>query len=138
VVRYESFQMKSGPTLPGREPDLLFISNERMSSLRNSHLAGPADLVVEIISPESVHRDTVDKFLEYQQAGVLEYWLIDPLQRRATFYRRDKDNALAAVPPDNNRVYHCAVLEGFWFKVDWLWQERLPTLRFVLQEWGVL
>ena len=138
VVRYESFQMKSGPKLPGREPDILFVSNERMANLRNSHLAGPADLVVEIVSPESVRRDTVDKFSEYQEAGVREYWLLDPLLKRATFYQRGEGGLFRPASPDDDGIYRCAVLDGFWFKVSWLWEEKLPTLRFVMKEWGVL
>ena len=138
AVRYESFQMKSGPQLPGREPDILFISNERMANLQNSYLAGPADLVVEIVSPESIRRDTVDKFEEYQYAGVSEYWLVNPLQQSVIFYRRGEDGLYDPVNPDESGTYFCGVLEGFWLKVDWLWQSPLPTLRTVLQEWGVL
>ena len=53
----EPFQMKTGPNLPGRSPDLLFVSKKRLSQLKRNHLQGPADLVIEIISPESRARD---------------------------------------------------------------------------------
>ena len=43
--------MKTGPDLPGRAPDILFTSNARIKRLKKSHLDGPADLAVEIISP---------------------------------------------------------------------------------------
>ena len=71
------FQMKGGEDLPGREPDLLWISPSREDQLRASYLDGPADLAVEIVSPESRHRDTVVKRDEYESAGVREYWVID-------------------------------------------------------------
>ncbi len=138
VVRYESFQMKLGADLPGREPDILFISNERMANLENSYLAGPADLVVEIISPESVHRDTVDKFAEYEAAGVPEYWLIDPLQETALFYQLDEKGLFRSALVESNGLYQCAVLPGFWLNVNWLWQKPMPTLRSVLVEWDAL
>ena len=138
IVRYESFQMKLIEDLPGREPDILFISNERMANLQNSYLSGPADLVVEIVSPESIRRDTVDKFTEYEAAGVPEYWLIDPLQETALFYRLDENGLFRPALLESNGIYHCAVLPGFWLKVDWLWQKPTPTLRPVLTEWGAL
>ena len=138
VVRYESFQMKLVADLPGREPDILFISNKRMGNLENSYLAGPADIVVEIISPESIHRDTVDKFAEYEAAGVPEYWLIDPLQETALFYRLDENGLFQPGPLESDDIYHCGVLPGFWLNVNWLWQRPIPTLRSVLLEWGVL
>lgn len=62
----------------GREPDLLFISNETAQRLTERKLEGAADLVIEIIFPESVRRDRYEKFDEYEEAGVREYWIIDP------------------------------------------------------------
>jgi hypothetical protein len=51
------FQMKTGPDLPGREPDLLFVARENLGRLKDRYLEGPADLVVEVVSPESRLRD---------------------------------------------------------------------------------
>ena len=137
-IFYAEFQMKLGPGLPGRQPDVLFVSAANLSRLRRNYLDGPADLAVEIISPESVERDRVQKFAEYQQGGVGEYWLIDPLERTAQFYQRSADGRFVLVPLDKNGVYHSMVLDGFWLKADWLWQSPLPTLRTVLEEWGVM
>lgn len=133
VVRFESFQMKPSPDLPGREPDILFISHARMINLENSVLRGPADLVVEIVSPESVQRDTVDKYDEYQQAGVREYWLIDPRARTALFFVRGEDGLFQPAPPDAEGIYRSVVLGGFWLRVEWLSPPLI--LREVLREW---
>lgn len=133
VVRFESFQMKSAPGLPGREPDILFISNARMVDLQNSFLDGPADLVVEIISPESVYRDTVEKFGEYQRAGVGEYWLLNPMQRTANFFVRGDDAHFQSVPSEDDGIYRSTVLEGLSLRIDLLWQSPPPTLREVLR-----
>ena len=56
--------------------------------MRDTFLDGPADLVIEVISDDSVTRDRVEKFDEYLEAGVREYWVIDPRpgQQRALFY----------------------------------------------------
>jgi len=79
----DPFQMKTGPALPGRAPDVQFISNKNFGRLKKNHLKGPADLVIEIISPGSRGTDRGDKFYEYEKGGVKEYWLIDPERRRA-------------------------------------------------------
>ena len=42
--------MKTGPELPGREPDLLFIARENLGRLEGVYLDGPADLVIEVVA----------------------------------------------------------------------------------------
>lgn len=59
------------------QPDVVFISNERRGII-GDQLHGAADLVAEILSPESRRRDRLDKRDLYEQHGVREYWLIDP------------------------------------------------------------
>jgi Uma2 family endonuclease len=83
IIRYDPFQMKTGPNLPGRAPDILFVATPNLSRLKSTYLDGPADLVVEIISPDSRARDRGEKFYEYEQGGVREYWLIDPLRKQS-------------------------------------------------------
>jgi Uma2 family endonuclease len=137
-VFYESFQMKTAPDLPGREPDLLFVANENLSRVRQNFLDGPADLAVEIISPESFARDRGEKFREYEQVGVREYWLLDPLRRRAEFYLLGADGFYVPVLPDADGIYHSAVLSGLTLRVTWFWQDPPPRLLDVLREWGLV
>jgi Uma2 family endonuclease len=59
------------------QPDVVFISNERLGIIREQ-IVGAADLVAEVISPGSRRRDRIDKRDLYEQHGVREYWLIDP------------------------------------------------------------
>ena len=132
------FQMKTGSDLPGREPDILFIAREHLDRLRDTYLDGPADLVVEIISRDSRARDRGEKFYEYEQGGVREYWLLDYLRRQAEFYQCGPDGIFRLVPAAADGIYHSAVLEGLWLRVEWLWQEPLPPLLTVLREWGLV
>src|SRR5690554_1361535 len=74
VVLSAPFQMKLEN---GREPDLLFVRNEHLDRLRETFLDGPADLAVEVVSPESVGRDRGEKLYEYARGGVPEYWVVD-------------------------------------------------------------
>ena len=134
VMLSAPFQMKTGPDLPGREPDILFIAKENLGRLKETHLEGPADLVIEIVSPESRLRDRGEKFAEYELGGVREYWLIDPEREEADFYRLDERSRYRLNEPDREGIYRSHVVPGFWLKVDWLWQEPLPPVLEVLRE----
>lgn len=59
------------------QPDVLFISKERLGIIQRC-VRGPADLVIEVVSPGSRHRDRIEKRDLYEQYGVREFWLIDP------------------------------------------------------------
>ena len=69
-----------------RVPDLLFVAKEHADRVKPTHIDGPPDLCIEIVSPASQARDWREKYLEYEAAGVHEYWVIDPMSRRAEFY----------------------------------------------------
>lgn len=126
------FQMK----LPrsGREPDAIYVAQAHLDRLRPTYLDGPADLVVEIVSPESVKRDHETKFGEYEQAGIPEYWLLDPETEQAQFYQRDGAGRYRHSAPAPDGVYRSRVLPGFWLRTSWLWQQPLPDMVQALLE----
>ena len=135
IVLVAPFQMKLEH---GREPDVLFVATEHLGRLRETFLDGPADLAIEIISPESVSRDRGEKYYEYEAGGVREYWLIDPLRQVAEFYRLDEGGRYGVVLAGREGVYRSEVVAGFWLRVEWLWQEPLPKTLDVLRELGLL
>ncbi|MCI0660247.1 MAG: Uma2 family endonuclease [Acidobacteria bacterium] len=137
-VFMEPFLMKINPDSPGRAPDLFFVSKENLPRLQNTYFDGAADLVIEIISPESRSRDRGEKYYEYEQGGVKEYWLIDPLRKQAEFYQLGEDGIYRIENVDSKNQYHSRVLKGLWLKVDWLWQETPPTLLSVFKEWKLI
>ncbi len=107
-----------------REPDLMFVSAEHQARVTSDFLDGPADLVVEVVSDESVARDYDEKFSEYQNGGVREYWIIDPRpdRQRASFFVRDAQGRFRPVSTDDEGIYRSTVVPGFWLKLDWFWQ----------------
>jgi Uma2 family endonuclease len=121
-----------------REPDIIFLKSEHLGRLQETYLDGPADLVVEIASPESVGRDRGRKFLEYETEGIPEYWLIDPVRRQVEFYRLGDDQHYHLTLPDADDLYYSLSVTGFWLKVDWLWQDPLPDELDILRQLGVL
>ena len=119
--------MKIEAAKRGREPDLIFVSRERMHLIQRTYLNGPADLAVEIISPDSIERDRRQKFVEYEQAGVKEYWLMDPDSESAEFFALGADRRYQAVAtPDG--IFRSQVVPGFFIRLAWLWQTPSPTL----------
>jgi len=82
--------------------------------------------VIEIVSEESKERDTETKFAEYQAGGVREYWLFNPLNQTARFYRLSQDGVYALVEL-NEGVFRSTVLSRFQIDTQLLWQTPLPT-----------
>ena len=60
------------------QPDILFISKEKAALIGERMIEGPPDLVAEVLSPSSAYHDLRTKFRVYEQAGVQEYWIVDP------------------------------------------------------------
>lgn len=129
-------EMRAIPDGSAREPDLLFIAQEHLDRLTATRLSGPADLIVEVVSDDSVRRDRTDKFYEYQAAGVQEYWIIDPRPgyERADFYVLDAKGRYQPVPIDPDGRYRSTVLIGFWFEVEWVLAEEPPDVLQVLAQ----
>jgi Uma2 family endonuclease len=63
-----------------REPDLLLVLDKADPRAQNEFWLG-ADLVVEIVSPDHPERDTEQKRREYAEAGIAEYWIVNPLNQ---------------------------------------------------------
>ncbi|MGA2263477.1 MAG: Uma2 family endonuclease [Acidobacteriota bacterium] len=60
------------------QPDILFVSKERLGIIRESNITGPPDLVIEILSPTTRTRDLEIKRKIYAGFGIREYWVVDP------------------------------------------------------------
>jgi Uma2 family endonuclease len=132
VVRTAPMVVKLWPGEgPAREPDLFFVSAAQQEHLGPDLFAGGPALVVEIISEDSTKRDRETKREEYPQAGVGEYWVIDPRpdvrrQPSVTVYRLAADGQYDATTVVQEGVVRSSVVSGFWVRVEWLWARPDP------------
>ena len=78
------------------EPDVLVVCDKDKLSERGCE--GAPDLIVEVVSPSSRHMDYATKNALYSDAGVREYWIVDPERQRTTIYRYEEDAAPIILP----------------------------------------
>lgn len=133
IIRSQQLGMRIGNRL--RVPDLLFLSAEHRHRRTATHIDGPADFVIEVVSLESRSRDRDEKFLEYERAGIPEYWIIDPLRRTVDLYRLGADARYHPVDEGDPPRLASEVLPGFWIDPHWLWEDPLPTVDRLLEQW---
>lgn len=117
----------------GPEPDLAYVRPERVHLIRKTFIKGAPDWSLEIVSPDSVERDYQKKRLQYERAGVAEYWIVDPLEQRMTCYRLGANGKYKEIRSRDGKV-HSQVIPGFWVKPAWFWQSPLPDEDEVLAE----
>ena len=98
------------------EPDVLYMSSDRATSiLKSANVQGPPELVVEVVSPSTRRRDENAKRALYEEAGVSEYWVVDPERESVRVYRRDGTQFALPVELTTNAgdILSTTLLPGF-------------------------
>lgn len=100
------------------QPDILFIRAERIPDLvQELAVHGAPDLVVEILSPTSLHRDRHRKRALYERVGIPEYWIVDPANRAIEVFPLGEGGyELTSFAAEKGQVTS-GVLEGFALEV---------------------
>lgn len=129
----EPFVMKLPEKRRGREPDLFVILNENPYALHETYLDGPADIVIEIVSPGAQRTDRGDKFDEYEAGGVREYWIRDPARKDMRFYRLNTEGVYIRIAEDSNGDYMTPLLPRLMTHVPSLWLPALPNVFEITQ-----
>lgn len=80
------------------EPDITVICDKNKITEKGIH--GAPDFIIEIVSPGSRRMDYNKKTALYADAGVREYWIVDPDKKRTTIYRYEEDAAPMIAPFD--------------------------------------
>jgi Uma2 family endonuclease len=128
-----AFPMYYADDKPAREPDMMVILNTHLDRIKETYLDGVADIAIEIVSPESDERDRGAKFVEYEAAGVPEYWLIDPLRQDAIIYALGEDNRYHRVALDAQGRAVSSLLPGFALDPALLWRDAAPDALAIVE-----
>jgi len=100
------------------QPDVIFVTKERLDILKEERVEGAPDIVVEVLSPWNWIVDRRSKFTIYAKAGVREYWLVDPKAQTIELYVL-RSNAYALIGKYGIGETVCSeVLSGFAVKVE--------------------
>ncbi|MAS35944.1 MAG: hypothetical protein CL610_18195 [Anaerolineaceae bacterium] len=131
------FVMRLQAAEVAREPDIQVILHDNPYALTPTFMDGPADIAIEIVSPESVERDHGQKFVEYEKGGVREYWIIDPLRSEARFYQLDAEGIYRPQYDYTDDHYTTPLMPGLQIHVATLWATTLPgpaKISHIIQE----
>lgn len=104
-----------------REPDIMFYLAEHADRIGERYGEAP-DLVVEVLSTTTAMIDREEKFSEYAQAGIPEYWIIDPDARTVEVFVLQDDQYALQGQFQPGQVVHSTLLPDFEVAVDELFR----------------
>jgi Uma2 family endonuclease len=130
------YQVRFAQQRSRRTPDLMFVAKRRVELAKKNHFEGAPDLIMEIVSPDSESRDWREKYLEYQSAGVREYWVFDPMSQNQEAYALVDANSYLNIEEKDDKI-ESQVLSGFYLRPSWLWAQKRPPISVALREMGL-
>ena len=99
------------------QPDILFVSRERVAEVVKERIEGAPDLVVEVLSPSTFHKDLRRKMRVYSQFGVKEYWIVDPEEQTLALYHRSGEKLQLARQFASHETFQSPLFPGVEFEV---------------------
>jgi len=100
-----------------RQPDIVFMSNKHRKRITRRYFGVP-DLVMEILSKGTAKVDKEEKFQEYERAGVLEYWIVDPFKKGITVYTLENGIYELFGKWGPGEIAKSKLLDGFEVSID--------------------
>ena len=101
------------------QPDLLVVCDK--AKLSKGSVNGPPDLAVEIISPSTSNKELLLKFRAYMDAGIREYWMIEPEEKLVQVHIHENGRFISFSFKKED-VLQSTVLQGFSVNLKDLWE----------------
>ena len=100
------------------QPDVIFVSDEREHVITPDNIQGAPDLVIEVLSPSTAHRDRTFKRALYSRHGVGEFWLVDTEARTIEVLLLGSDGYETVATYGAGEVLTSPTLTDFTLKID--------------------
>jgi Uma2 family endonuclease len=100
------------------QPDILFIDKDNASIIGEKMIEGAPDLVVEVLSPSSAYHDLRTKFRVYEQAGVQEYWIVDPERKSVEVFTNNGKKFQPHQEVEGEGTVQSMLLAGFSVQLE--------------------
>jgi Uma2 family endonuclease len=100
------------------QPDVLVVCDK--DKLGKGSVNGPPDLAIEIVSPSNSHRELFIKFQYYLEAGIREYWVVDPEEKKIQVHIYENGHYISTGYKENACI-SVAVLPGLNIDLQTLW-----------------
>ena len=100
------------------QPDIMFISKERMNIIGEKNIEAAPDLIIEILSPSSAYYDLRHKMRVYEASGVKEYWVVDPIEKGIEVYQNIDGEFRLFNKALSSGLICSALLEGFGVELE--------------------
>lgn len=100
------------------QPDIIFISNERLNIIEEKCIKGAPDLVVEILSPNTGYYDLRSKYKVYEKKGVQEYWIVDPQVKSIQIFRLQEGKFVLDQEVEEQGVVKSRVIPGLEIRLE--------------------
>src|SRR5262245_40501672 len=104
-----------------REPDLVFVSSDKLGLLTTLDIAGAADFAIEIVESTKSRRGAVVKQAQYQDAGLPELWILDIARSQLRRFILEA-GSYVELPVDPDGEIEPRAIPGLRLKVNWLFQ----------------
>ena len=133
VLRYYTERTEKGRVFGSRlvmrlsekwnpEPDLMVVMPEHYNRIMETRIEGPADLVIEILSPTTRELDLTKKLPHFRQAGIGEMWIIDPESQEFMIYWEKDEKKWSKENAD--KFIESRIFPDLKFKPIWIWERK--------------
>ncbi len=108
---------------------------DSLDKLKPTYLDGPADFIIEILSPTTRKTDISQKIPLYLKKNVKEIWVVDPDNQELILYTPEKKEKFSG-----NVTVHSNIIKDFWLDLKWIWEydnfKPLNCYKEIIQKLG--